>query len=392
MGAGASNTNNTSSIERSTLPTINRIQVFSHCNNLGGKVWNPAIRWTKKYAVFVLLEDDSGYQGLGECWCFDSSPELLVTYLRTEMAPHIIGSSVEEIDQVFHQLLKKATLTARHGLLSSALSGVDIACWDLLSQHAEQPLWQHLNPAAEGSVFLYGSGGLYGQDKDIPVLVQEMRDIQAGGFSMLKIKVGALDLQADLGRVLAVLESLEVSTTLIIDGVYSYTVEEALQLYSALPPSRIAAFQSPLSAHDIAGMAELTKRGVPVMATEAEYRTEIHQQLVDTGAVRYLQVAPVACGGFSRLTQLCNSVKDTPIEISLEVSSTAVAFMAASNFAAAYPQVAHVEFHTVHQVFFDEPRAMSDQLLNGNVTLNDTHGLGITLPLQHVTQAFEQHV
>ena len=44
------------------MSVIQRISVHSHCNNLGGKIWNPAIRWTEKYAVFVLFAH-SGVSG-----------------------------------------------------------------------------------------------------------------------------------------------------------------------------------------------------------------------------------------------------------------------------------------------------------------------------------------
>ena len=59
------------------MSVIRSFSVFTHCNDLGGKVWNPAIRWTKKYAVFVVLENDQGVQGIGECWCFDTAPDAL---------------------------------------------------------------------------------------------------------------------------------------------------------------------------------------------------------------------------------------------------------------------------------------------------------------------------
>lgn len=368
----------------SSTQIITRFRVFSHCNNLGGKVWNPAIRWTEKYAVFVVLEDNQGHVGVGECWCFDRSPELLITYLRTEVAPQVIGKPVDAFEQTCRQLVSRATLTARHGLLASSLSGVDIALWDLLSRQSDQALWQHLNNDAAGTVFLYASGGLYGQDKGIPELTQEMSDLQATGFSMVKMKVGALPIESDIERVQAVLEALPRDTTLIIDGVYSYDIDQALRVYSALPAERITAFQSPLPAHDILGMAELMAAGLPVMATEAEYRVEMHQHLIEQNAVRFLQVAPVACGGLSRLQHLSDCVADTPIELSLEVSSTAIALMAAAHFAAADRQVAHVEFHTVHQVFFDQLDIVSDRLDNGTIALPETPGIGLVLPEQDV--------
>lgn len=370
------------------MSQITQLSVYSHCNNLGGKIWNPAIRWTSKYAVFVVLKDDEGVCGLGECWCFDSAPDALVAYLRTEIAPQVIGLDIAHYESLVNDLTRRATLTARHGMLASAISGVDIAIWDLRSVHAQRPLWSFINSAGNGQVLLYASGGLYGQDKDANVLATEMCEMADAGFSIVKMKVGGLELSDDIKRVKAVIDALSADTQLIIDGVYSYDFDQALTLYEALPKARIEAFQAPIVAKDIQGMAKLNEYGVPVMASEAEYREEIHEQMVACSAVRYLQSAPIACGGLNGMKALSDLVADTKIQLSLEVSSTAVATLAACHYAAADSQVAHVEFHHVHQVFFEELELTFIPNSNGQFTLPTMPGLGMSLPLDKVVEEF----
>lgn len=385
------------------MPVIIRFSVYTHCNDLGGKVWNPAIRWTRKYAVFVVLENDQGVAGLGECWCFDTAPDALVAFLRTEVAPHFLGCCIKSYGTVYQQLIKAATLTARHGMLASALSGVDIAMWDMQSRAAGQPLWAYLQArsgccqsacqSADGSVQIYGSGGLYGENKTTTDLVAEMRGMRDAGFAIVKMKIGALPIQEDIKRVRAVLDDMDAGSRLIIDGVYTYSVEDALQLFKALPESgRIEAFQSPVKASDIAGMRTLCKAGLPVMATEAEYREEIHQQLIEQSAVKYLQTAPVACGGFTRLDELTSRIAENAtaaIKLSLEVSSTAVALAAACHYAASNVIVAHAEYHYVHQVFMDGLALNPMPGRPGWFQLSDTPGLGIDLPMNLVCSEFQ---
>ncbi len=380
------------------MSVIRSFSVHTHCNDLGGKVWNPAIRWNKKYAVFVVLESDSGVRGLGECWCFDAAPDALVAYLRTEIAPHILGCRLIDYSSVYKQLINRATLTARHGILASALSGVDIAVWDIRSRIAEKPLWAFMKALRSdesplhGHVRLYGSGGLYGDNKSNDDLAIEMRDMCRSGFGVVKMKVGGKTLSEDIDRVLAVLDSLDDSCKLIIDGVYSYSKDDALQLYQALPGPKIEAFQSPLNASDTKGMQELCRAGVPVMATEAEYRDEIHQVLIEHGVVKYLQTAPIACGGITRLNELSDHLALTEsqkIKLSLEVSSTAVALAAACHFAAANSEVAHTEYHFVHQVFMDELKLQPVKDKIGWFQLPEAAGIGITLPVTLVETAFE---
>jgi len=392
------------------MSTIRRFSVYTHCNDIGGKVWNPAIRWTKKYAVFVVLENDDGVQGLGECWCFDTAPDALVAFLRTEVSPHIIGCPIVDYPVVYTQLLNAATLTARHGMLMSALSGVDIAMWDIQSRVANKPLWRYLtdfnhstNSSAKnsyanssetsaGSVCLYGSGGLYGENKTKQDLADEMQAMTYAGFTRVKMKVGALSIESDIERVTAVLDQLGEKSRLIIDGVYSYSVQDALKLYDALPASKIEAFQSPIKASNIAGMHTLCEAGVPVMATEAEYRDEIHQQLLKQNSVKFLQTAPIACGGITRINELSSIIargENTDVRLSLEVSSTAIAFAAACHCAAAVTQVAHTEYHYVHQVFMDDFPLQASAKRRGLFTVPDDVGLGIALSLHLVNKEYE---
>jgi len=380
------------------MSTITRMSVFSHCNDLGGKVWNPSIKWTKKYAVFVVIENDAGVSGLGECWCFDSSPDTLVAYLRTEIAQHVIGLKVQDYPRLYEGLLSRATLTARHGLLASAMSGIDIALCDLQSRAADQPLWEFLSDHSEddlestGDVYLYGSGGLYGENKSTDDLVAEMIDMEGSGFNLLKMKVGGQSINEDADRVCSVIEALDSRTQLIIDGVYQYSVAEAKALFEAIPGDRIEAFQSPIAASDLPGMRGLREAGIPVMGNEAEYRDEVHRQLIEGGAVNYLQAAPIACGGISRLIELDEmqgALPHSTVMFSLEVSSTAVALLAASHFAAASSIVAHTEYHYLHQVFFDDLdiEPIGDNL--GWFQLSDDPGLGFTLPTEQVKTEFE---
>lgn len=361
------------------MSKISEITVSTHTNELGGKIWNPAIRWTKKHAVLIELRDDTGALGLGECWCFDTYPDALIAFIRTEVIPDFLGLSVADIPAMITRLTQKATLTARHGILASALSGIDIAAWDLLSKQAEQPLWQHLNASGQGSALLYASGGLYGDGKGTRELVAEMSGLHSDGFGLLKMKIGGASIIEDIERVSAVIDALPSDAQLIVDGVYSYSADEALKVYEALPEGRIAAFQSPVKASNLTGMKQLSRASVPVMATEAEYREELHLRLIDEAEIAFLQTAPVACGGVSRVRALSELTIGTSTKLSLEVSSTAIALMAACHLAASDDRIAHVEYHTIHQVFFDQLALRQSANAAGRVSLPDRTGLGISL-------------
>jgi len=183
------------------ISTLTKISVYSHKNDLGDKVWNPAIRWKHKYAVFIVLKDSTGNTGVGECWCFDTLPDTLITYLRTEVIPHFVGCDLSHTKDIVLQLYRRATLTARHGILSSALAGLDIALCDLRARQVSLPLCEWLTPKIRTEVPIYASGGLYGENKNSEALAAEMLAMVNSGFNRVKMKIGALTVERDAERI-----------------------------------------------------------------------------------------------------------------------------------------------------------------------------------------------
>lgn len=367
---------------------IVEFRVSTAVNDLSGKVWNPLIRWTKKHSVFVELKTETGLHGLGECWCFDDQPDTLITYLRTEVAPHIVGKRVEKVHEVMGALMQRATLTARHGLLRSASSGIDIAHWDLRSKVDGIPLSQAIDGQSGDRVELYASGGLYGQGKSTDDLAEELSAYVALGFTTVKMKVGGLDIDADAERVSRARMAIGPEARLIIDGVYSFSYDRALALFDRVRKDDIAAFQSPVRVDELRAMRQLCDQGVPVMAAEAEYRSEVFAELIEGGAVAILQVAPIACGGISSTLELADRAEGAGITLSPEVSSTAVATMVAAHIGAAHRAVGPVEYHMVHQLFFEHLPFKVADLRDSAVSLPDAPGLGIGLPQGRVKEAF----
>ena len=365
---------------------ITASRVFIHINNLGGRLWNPMVRWQVKYAVFLELETDNGLIGLGECWCFDAQPDSLVAFLKTEVLPHIIGVGVEELPAIQNGLRNRAILTARHGILSSALSGIDIAMWDLRAQAAKIPLWKCLNPHGNGWTKVYASGGLYGTNKDLIALTEELVSYEKLGFKIIKMKIGHLTLDEDATRILTAREHLRNETALIIDAVYNYSTEEAVELWTRVSSANIIAFQSPVDATNIEGMRHLCKLGIPVMGIEAEYRIDFLKVMAKTNAVSIIQTAPIASGGPSITKALCQIAAEKKCYCSLEVSSTAIASFCALQIGAAFPEITHTEMHQVHNVF---PELMNfAKLSNGTLQLPELPGLGVQLPYDQVELSF----
>jgi L-alanine-DL-glutamate epimerase-like enolase superfamily enzyme len=358
---------------------IKEIRVFVVSNDLSGKVWNPKIRWRVKHSVLVEVATEEGLTGLGECWCFDLAPDALAAFIASEVRPRILGADALDPEAIARRLNDTTTLSARHGIMASALSGIDIALWDIAARAKGVPLWRLLGGKAP-QVPVYASGGLYGENKTVDDLAAELTGYIAQGFDHVKMKVGALPAAEDEARVRAVRRALGQGPKLTIDGVYSFDAAAAQAFHARVADCGIAAFQAPLPAEDLDGMAALVAAGVPITALEAEYQMPVIRALIERPAVAILQFALVACGGISAGRHIAAMAAEADVPCSLEVSSTAVAQMAAFHFAAAHPQVASVEVHMVHRMLFEHFPFPPEAIRDGRLTLPDRPGLGIELP------------
>lgn len=368
---------------------ISTIRVSSIARDLGGRVWNPALQWTVKYSVFVEITLSDGHVGLGECWCLDAAPDALIAFLRTEVCPALIGATLIDARAVLSQQWRRATLTARHGILATAHSGVDLALWDAKARASNLPLWQVIDPSGDGESFVYASGGLYAADKGPDVLADELHGFVQRGFRGVKMKVGGMEPHEDVARVNAVRDRIGPSIGLIVDGVSSYDADGALAFFDRVEHLDILAFQAPLPPADLPSLRRLCAEGVPVMVGEAEYRDEAFDALVDSQATAILQVAPVACGGPSRVQNLAGKCASAGITLSMETASTAVATLSALHLGAALPVIAHVEIHQIHDVLFAEAGIADPSSASGNLPPPMSPGLGFALPTDRVQIGFD---
>ena len=67
---------------------------------MGGKLWNPMMKFATKDIVYVFVEMDSGEIGVGEVWSAHGTPETLVHVVNNDISPMIAGENPHDIDHI----------------------------------------------------------------------------------------------------------------------------------------------------------------------------------------------------------------------------------------------------------------------------------------------------
>lgn len=347
---------------------------------MGGDAWNPRMRWTAKPMVLVFVVTDTGLVGVGEPWITQSSPRALIATIEDDVAPLLIGKDPFMSARLAHDVLDTTIQSNRAGTASAALAAVDLALWDIAGKAAGLPLAKLLGAHAD-RVFCYASAGLYGRDKGPDALAAEMAGYVDRGFTMVKMKVGGAAIAEDVGRVAAVREAIGPERRLMVDGLYNFTVDDAIRFARKIERYDIEWFEAPVNCYDVAGQAKVAHSSpIPVCGNETEPTLDRFRELIQADAVRLVQFDVAACGGITVGRRIAALAQAFHRQVTLHASSTSVLMAATLQLGASLPNLHSVEYHMVHQWFWEHAPGGGFAIEDGGwVRPPDRPGIGIEL-------------
>ena len=172
----------------------------------------------------------------------------------------------------FWDVLMKNEKPGGHGERSVAVGVLDMAVWDAVAKIAGVPLYRLLADRyrlgiAEPSVFVYAAGGYYYPDKDLGALQREIQSYLDLGYSVVKIKIGGVELSEDLRRIDAVLKLLRSADQLAVDANGRFDLGTAVAYAQALMPYGLRWFEEAGDPLDYDLQAKLSEIYSPPMAT-----------------------------------------------------------------------------------------------------------------------------
>ncbi len=144
---------------------------------------------TQRQALLVKVETDSGIYGIGESFCFGNPLIIGKHIIEDQLAPMIIGEDPDYIEKIWNTIYWRSIAHGRRGLIMGALSGIDIALWDIRGKAYGLPIAKLLGACLD-KVPSYASGGFYAPDKDIDGLQREIEGYLDKGYQDVKIKIG----------------------------------------------------------------------------------------------------------------------------------------------------------------------------------------------------------
>ena len=339
-------------------------------------------------ALLVEIETDTGLIGLGEAGSAGGPLISTETVIQQELRPMLLGEDAGMIEALWQKMFARTRQHGRRGIVMHAISGIDIALWDLAGKAVGQPLYRLLGGFTD-RVEVYASGGFYQRGKDVAALADEAARYAAQGFKAMKMKVGRtrpigsklrsltaepdvceVSVAEDLARVAAVRKALGPEARLMLDANCVWSPSVAIAMGKAFEPYDIFWLEEPVATDDIDGSAEVA-RALPMAI--AGYETEVglygYRELITRRAIDIAQPDLAWSGGFSEGRRIAALAHAHNMMVAPHAFSSAVLLAASLHFAASIPNGLMVEFdQTAH--------ALRDELLRERIT---TDGNGMVL-------------
>ncbi|MTB52216.1 mandelate racemase/muconate lactonizing enzyme family protein [Lewinella sp. W8] len=350
--------------------------------------------------TLVVVTTEDGQRGFGEAKAAVGSSGVcasIVTCVEHELAPILVGRDARNINELWermyngvrdHYALARGRvfpILGNRGLTVAAMSGVDMALWDLLGKSLDAPVVQLLGGAMRPSMPAYASGGW----ADADGIGEQLQSYVNKGFRAVKMRVGVMDetVANSVARVRAAREALGPDIKIMTDAHGTFSVPEAKQFCRGVEDCSLYWFEEPISPDNKRGTAEVrASTSIPIAAGESEFTRFNVRELIDHRAVDVLQPDAAIIGGISEARRVAALAATYQLELAPHCWGSAFSFMAGVSLAFASPAAVIIEFSSggnpmMYDLVHENIVAPDGQLLAPNKP-----GLGLSLNWDFVNE------
>ncbi|MGH7817319.1 MAG: mandelate racemase/muconate lactonizing enzyme family protein [Candidatus Binatia bacterium] len=347
---------------RATIPTDG--QVFSRSG----------VRNTRS-TTLIQVETDEGVSGLGSS---SGNGELIEFIVARVLKPLLVGMDPTQIDEIWDTAYVRGGHKefGTRGVGVVALSGVDIALWDILGKVRGAPLYQLLGGKVRDKVPVYATA-LYPEEPS--KVAKRARAFADQGFHGVKIKVG-FDLDQDIRIVSAVRQELGKDFIVMTDANQGYSVDVGIKAAQAFADCGAFWLEEPLFVEDIEGHATLREKGrTPIAVGENLHMTYAFENFILRGAVDFIQPDVARAGGITEIRKITALAAKHNVPVSFHTWGDGVALAASVHLSAALRDSIVMEFDYTYNPLREELLREPFKVENGCLIPPDKPGLGIEL-------------
>jgi D-galactarolactone cycloisomerase len=318
---------------------ITELKAYALEQSLGDLSFGFAQGWiSARQTTIVTVSTDEGIQGAGECY---GPARSIAALINTFFAPRVVGRDPFDTGPIWDESYRYQSMTHVMGIFLEALSGVDIALWDIKGKALGVPIYKLLGGMYRSKAKAYATG-LYRPSKgDVKrALVEEAEGYKRDNFSAMKLKVGTVSPEEDLEMIKAIREAVGYEIKLMVDANCAYDATEAILMAKKMEEYDIYWFEEPVPPEDIDGSIEVRKStNIRLVAGESVHTHYWLRELIRRRAVDILNPDVCMTGGFTEMQRIIAVATAWNTQFITHVWGTNVAIAAGLHCYAATPDI-----------------------------------------------------
>jgi len=318
--------------------------------------------------LLVKVETDSGIVGWGEAFPHRIWPAVK-SLLETLIAPACIGAEATDISALMKMLTYRVHGVGRAGPVIYALSGLDIALWDILGKVTNKPIYMLLGGAQCEKLPAYASLLKY---TDTDVVVRTSEEALGRGYRDLKVhETGREEITAA-----AQLLRRHNGGSLMVDVNAPWTLQEALSALMPLRELRLKWIEEPVwPPEDFGAARQISASGMPVAIGENVLTPTDFARLIESRAVDYVQPSVTKIGGISIARDIFTAANAANIAVAPHSAYFGPGLIATAHLSAALSRAPMIE--RLYCDLTESPFGDWYEPVDGYLTLPQGPGLGI---------------
>lgn len=317
--------------------------------------------------ILCRITTADGTEGVGYTYTGGKGGRAIATMIEHDLTPLLSSKNSQDVESITEFLLHTNHYVGRGGLLSFAVSAVDIALWDIRCKRAEQPLHKYLS-ATSNKTRCYE--GFIDLDYSMDRLEQKVKQSLSEGHTAIKTKVGKADMETDVARVALIRSLIGDENALMIDANYSYNEERAIAFSKAIEKYNISWFEEPISPDEFEGYGRIADAtSIPLAMGENLHIIEEFERAIRYSKLSYLQPDASNIGGITGWLKVAKLAAENNLKIcSHGMHELHVSLLAAQP---------HAGMLEVHSFPIDKYTTRPIQVQNGFAIAPDTPGTGV---------------
>jgi D-galactarolactone cycloisomerase len=347
-------------------------------------------------SLIIEIETDSGVTGWGECLCHGlQPPQIAAAFVEHVFRPILVGKSPFDVEVLWEEMYNTTRPYGQGGSAVNAISGVDIALWDIIGRTLEQPIHRLIGGAFRDKIQPYATGFYRYEDGNYPVdCIEEADQYIQKGFKAIKLKIG-FGVEQDIEFIHAMRNAVGPEIRLMADANGAYNVAAARKLILETESAKPYFLEELLAPEDKSGYEQIRHLGsAKIAAGEQLFGCRGYMPWLSANALDILQPDLCSSGGITECKKISALAQAHNTPLIPHVWGSGIGLAASLQFIASippapsslFPEEPMLEFDQSDHPFRKDLIYGAINMVDGMVQIPTQPGIGIEVNREIIDQ------